>query len=66
MGEALSREVGERQLGKRSVEMAEDKECEWLEVTITARLRLEGTLEVILPEPLLRQSQPELLPRNVS
>lgn len=35
MGEALSREEEERQLGKRSGEMAENKEYEWLEITIT-------------------------------
>lgn len=65
-GGGFEQRGGGKAAGKRSVEMAEDKECEWLEITITAWLRLEGTLEVILPEPLLKQSQPELLPRNVS
>lgn len=36
MGEALNREERERQLGKGSIEMAENKEQEWLEITITA------------------------------
>lgn len=61
----MNREERERQLGKGGIEMAENKEYEWLEITITASLRLERTWEVILPKPLLKQSHLELLPRNV-